>query len=427
MNEISIDNYLKCPICTDPFLDPVSTPCEHTFCRQCILTWLELSKTSCPSCRETLSKKDLTSISVIFIHGMLNEIQVKCTLCGAINLQRGNFQNHINNLCPKADVSCSTNSDTSCSWIGSRDQLEIHQSECQTYQSQLIRNTNCVKDQRTETLNVNRRENPTNGSRDQLEIHQSECRTYQSQLIRNTNCVKDQRTETLNVNRRENPANELINPHELELEGHITRCADRTIELSGRLITNSDMSIVVEQAIIRKKCNILILNGNHIDASGALILAKTLSNNTSLIRLELQCNCIGDRGVDYLADALSVNKCLKVLDLRDNNITHEGARHLANMLKRNQTLTSLSLNSNHIDDRGIRLLADALIDNTSLRRLFLFQSQSISDWSIASLINMLRYNQSLEELTLQTNKLSWWCMILLRFALLTKRNFNLII
>ncbi|CAF4187816.1 unnamed protein product [Rotaria sp. Silwood2] len=382
MNEISIDNYLKCPICTDPFLDPVSTPCEHTFCRQCILTWLELSKTSCPSCRETLSKKDLTSISVIFIHGMLNEIQVKCTLCGAINLQRGNFQNHINNLCPKADVSCSTNGDTSCSWIGSRDQLEIHQSEC---------------------------------------------RTYQSQLIRNTNCVKDQRTETLNVNRRENPANELINPHELELEGHITRCADRTIELSGRLITNSDMSIVVEQAIIRKKCNILILNGNHIDASGALILAKTLSNNTSLIRLELQCNCIGDRGVDYLADALSVNKCLKVLDLRDNNITHEGARHLANMLKRNQTLTSLSLNSNHIDDRGIRLLADALIDNTSLRRLFLFQSQSISDWSIASLINMLRYNQSLEELTLQTNKLSWWCMILLRFALLTKRNFNLII
>ncbi|CAF2425710.1 unnamed protein product [Rotaria sp. Silwood2] len=382
MNEISIDNYLKCPICTDPFLDPVSTPCEHTFCRQCILTWLELSKTSCPSCRETLSKKDLTSISVIFIHGMLNEIQVKCILCGAINLQRGNFQNHINNLCPKADVSCSTNSDTSCSWIGSRDQLEIHQSECQT---------------------------------------------YQSQLIRNTNCVKDQRTETLNVNRRENPANELINPHELELEGHITRCADRTIELSGRLITNSDMSIVVEQAIIRKKCNILILNGNHIDASGALILAKTLSNNTSLIRLELQCNCIGDRGVDYLADALSVNKCLKVLDLRDNNITHEGARHLANMLKRNQTLTSLSLNSNHIDDRGIRLLADALIDNTSLRRLFLFQSQSISDWSIASLINMLRYNQSLEELTLQTNKLSWWCMILLRFALLTKRNFNLII
>ncbi|CAF2855734.1 unnamed protein product [Rotaria sp. Silwood2] len=329
MNEISIDNYLKCPICTDPFLDPVSTPCEHTFCRQCILTWLELSKTSCPSCRETLSKKDLTSISVIFIHGMLNEIQVKCTLCGAINLQRGNFQNHINNLCPKADVSCSTNGDTSCSWIGSRDQLEIHQSEC---------------------------------------------RTYQSQLIRNTNCVKDQRTETLNVNRRENPANELINPHELELEGHITRCADRTIELSGRLITNSDMSIVVEQAIIRKKCNILILNGNHIDASGALILAKTLSNNTSLIRLELQCNCIGDRGVDYLADALSVNKGLKVLDLRDNNITHEGARHLANMLKRNQTLTSLSLNSNHIDDRGIRLLADALIDNTSLRRLFLFQT-----------------------------------------------------
>ncbi|CAF1038344.1 unnamed protein product [Rotaria sp. Silwood1] len=312
---------------------------------------------------------------------MLNEIQVKCTLCGETNLQRGNFQNHINNLCPKADVSCSINSDMSCSWIGSRDQLEIHQSEC---------------------------------------------KIYQSKLMKEINCVKDQRSEILTVDRRENLVNELTNPRELELEEYITRSTDWAIELAERLMTNSDMSIVVEQAIVRKKCSILILKGNHIDASGALILAKTLSNNMSLIRLELQCNRIGDRGVDYLADALTVNKCLKVLDLRDNNITHEGARHLANMLKKNQTLTSLSLSSNHIDDRGVRVLADALIDNMSLRRLCLFQNQSISDWSIESLINMMRYNQSLEELILQTNKLSWWSMILLRFALLTKANFTLI-
>ncbi|CAF0872445.1 unnamed protein product [Rotaria sordida] len=332
MNEISIDNYLKCPICTDPFLDPVSTPCKHTFCRRCIVTWLELHKTSCPSCREILSKEDLTSISVIFIHGMLNEILVKCTLCDEINLQRGNFQNHINNLCPKADVSCSINNDTSCSWIGSRDQLEIHQSKC---------------------------------------------KIYQSKLMSNTNCIKDQRSKTLTVDRKENVVNESTNPRELELEDYIIRSADWLIELSERLMINSDMSIVVEQAIIRKQCTILILSENHIDASGALILAKALSNNTSLIRLELQYDCIGDRGVDYLADALSVNKCLKVLDLRDNNITHEGARHLANMLKKNQTLTSLLLNSNHIDDRGVRLLADALIDNTSLRQLSLFQTKEI--------------------------------------------------
>ncbi|CAF3424334.1 unnamed protein product [Rotaria sp. Silwood1] len=94
---------------------------------------------------------------------MLNEIQVKCTLCGETNLQRGNFQNHINNLCPKADVSCSINSDMSCSWIGSRDQLEIHQSECKIYQSKLMKEINCVKDQRSEILTVDRRENLVNG------------------------------------------------------------------------------------------------------------------------------------------------------------------------------------------------------------------------------------------------------------------------
>jgi hypothetical protein len=28
-----VDENLKCAICTSPFLDPLTTPCEHSFCQ----------------------------------------------------------------------------------------------------------------------------------------------------------------------------------------------------------------------------------------------------------------------------------------------------------------------------------------------------------------------------------------------------------
>lgn len=41
---------MKCPICIEPFIDAVRSPCFHIFCRRCITTWLE-TETTCPMCR----------------------------------------------------------------------------------------------------------------------------------------------------------------------------------------------------------------------------------------------------------------------------------------------------------------------------------------------------------------------------------------
>ena len=43
-----------CHLCLDPLGDPVTTPCGHTFCRNCLLSSLNHSKL-CPLCRVTLS------------------------------------------------------------------------------------------------------------------------------------------------------------------------------------------------------------------------------------------------------------------------------------------------------------------------------------------------------------------------------------
>lgn len=52
-------SHRTCPVCLCFFNDPTILPCEHTFCRQCIMTYLESGATSCPECRQHFTKQDL--------------------------------------------------------------------------------------------------------------------------------------------------------------------------------------------------------------------------------------------------------------------------------------------------------------------------------------------------------------------------------
>ncbi|XP_052003252.1 zinc-binding protein A33 [Xyrauchen texanus] len=56
----SLSLHLMCPVCMSDFSDPVSLPCEHTFCRQCIKSYLESSAgaNKCPECRQDFTKED---------------------------------------------------------------------------------------------------------------------------------------------------------------------------------------------------------------------------------------------------------------------------------------------------------------------------------------------------------------------------------
>ncbi|XP_036435694.1 nuclear factor 7, brain-like [Colossoma macropomum] len=52
---------IQCAICLCDFTDPVSLPCEHSFCRLCILGHLQAcsGQSSCPECRQQFTKDDL--------------------------------------------------------------------------------------------------------------------------------------------------------------------------------------------------------------------------------------------------------------------------------------------------------------------------------------------------------------------------------
>jgi hypothetical protein len=129
VDELLIDENYKCSICNEPFKHPVTTPCDHSYCQECLERWLNEGYSSCPTCRHFLSMNDFKPVTTRLVLNILDKLLVKCSDCGQTNIQRGNFNDHMTKVCPKGMINCSA-SDIKCPWSGPRDQLENHLDNC---------------------------------------------------------------------------------------------------------------------------------------------------------------------------------------------------------------------------------------------------------------------------------------------------------
>uniref|UniRef100_A0A3B3Z911 Uncharacterized protein n=1 Tax=Periophthalmus magnuspinnatus TaxID=409849 RepID=A0A3B3Z911_9GOBI len=58
-----------CSICLSVFVDPVSTPCGHNFCKSCICSyWDESSHCTCPLCKEDFNTRPQLKINTLLSH-----------------------------------------------------------------------------------------------------------------------------------------------------------------------------------------------------------------------------------------------------------------------------------------------------------------------------------------------------------------------
>ncbi|KAJ0065055.1 hypothetical protein NL108_002094 [Boleophthalmus pectinirostris] len=64
-----IEDHLLCPICLEVFKDPISTPCGHNFCKNCISKHWDNNDLSCPLC-----KKEFSSRPVLHVNTFISEI-----------------------------------------------------------------------------------------------------------------------------------------------------------------------------------------------------------------------------------------------------------------------------------------------------------------------------------------------------------------
>ncbi|CAG8540026.1 2531_t:CDS:1 [Ambispora leptoticha] len=114
----------------------------------------------------------------------------------------------------------------------------------------------------------------------------------------------------------------------------------------------------------------IYLTSNKIEAQGAKLLAKALENSL-LERFSIEQNRIGSQGAIAFAEMLKTNKNLRYIHFGANNLGIEGTSAISEALKVNQTLVSLSLDANNIGKDGARLIGDALAMNKTLTHLYL--------------------------------------------------------
>ncbi|KAL0085236.1 hypothetical protein J3Q64DRAFT_1746171 [Phycomyces blakesleeanus] len=120
---------LICCVCQTPFIDPVISPCGHTFCQSCIYQAIETSP-HCPIDRAPLEISNLIP-AVKIITNMVNELIVQCPRLEAgcdFEGQRQFIQNHLDHDCLYSSTACQMEE---CKELFYKKDLDCHTATCQ--------------------------------------------------------------------------------------------------------------------------------------------------------------------------------------------------------------------------------------------------------------------------------------------------------
>jgi len=142
----------------------------------------------------------------------------------------------------------------------------------------------------------------------------------------------------------------------------------------------------------------------------AIAIANMIKENTTIVKLNLERNCLGEFGIDVIADALCVNTTITNLNLSRNNLEEYGTQKITDALYTNTTITNLNLSDNWLGENGALVIAEALYVNTTLTSLdlshnYLRRNSFSSEMGIIAIANALCKNESITELNLEHNKI----------------------
>lgn len=140
------------------------------------------------------------------------------------------------------------------------------------------------------------------------------------------------------------------------------------LRLNGALpssdINSNTMSIICKGLESNASIRIIDLNRNDFANAGATALAKVLqSHTTSINKLAIASNLIGDEGAIALAKAIRSNTTLAKIDLNDNSIGDEGVIALAEAIKNNISVCSIDLWENKVSNKAIKAALSTLEKN----------------------------------------------------------------
>ncbi len=107
-----------------------------------------------------------------------------------------------------------------------------------------------------------------------------------------------------------------------------------------------------------------------ITLPGIKNICEFMKTNTTVTRLIMWGNTIGDEGAECIADMLGENKTLRILCIMGSKIGVEGFTHISRGLANNSTLKTIFLgNDRRVGDEHIRRLCPGLAVNKGLETL----------------------------------------------------------
>ncbi|XP_036378548.1 ligand of Numb protein X 2a [Megalops cyprinoides] len=97
---LEVDDDLVCHICLQPLVQPLDTPCGHTFCARCLRSFLQ-EKDFCPLDRAPLQLHHCRKASIL-VHKLLDKLSVTCPYSPTcpLTMQRCDLPAHLTHRCP---------------------------------------------------------------------------------------------------------------------------------------------------------------------------------------------------------------------------------------------------------------------------------------------------------------------------------------
>ena len=148
----------------------------------------------------------------------------------------------------------------------------------------------------------------------------------------------------------------------------------------------------------------LDLSFNKLGSEGADKICEMLCNNNTLTRLDLSRNELGSECAAKICEMLCNNNTLTILHLFGNKLDSEGADKICEMLCNNNTLKCLDLSENNLDSECADKICEGLCNNNTLRYLQLCYNELDSECA-DKICEMLCNNNTLTHLNLYGNKL----------------------
>ena len=208
-----------------------------------------------------------------------------------------------------------------------------------------------------------------------------------------------------------------INSHIATEIGIILRSTNKlvTLHVSDSLLQESIIKIAraLQNISTLKKIHI---NGNNIGEETAGDIAAILSHNNKLQQLYLHNNNFKTAGIIKIAKALQNTSTLTVFNIGNNNASEEAADDIANVLSHNTELQQLYLHNNCFRTVGMIKIAKAL-QNISTLTAFSISNNNVDYRAANDIATALSHNTKLQVLYLNHNSLKTVGMIKVAKAL----------